>query len=126
MFHMLSCFTLSGERDVARFSAALDQLTRHLLARGLVGAVGPLGERRRHPVLDTDSERAHSHYLLLSFNDRGQADRAVAEIQQALEPGATLHHAVQELVSEPVFFCWEDLGPVNLLPANGPPAGHLS
>ena len=109
MFHMLSCFKVAEGSDITAFQAGLEAFTRELLNLGLVAEVGPVGERRNNTILDTDEERDHSHFLIMRFRDRAQADRAVAYIEERVQPGAGLHDTMYRHIADPVFICWEDL-----------------
>ena len=109
MVHMLSCFNLApGEalehmqQDIARFSD-------ELLGAGLVRSVSRVGRRFRHPVMDTDSDRNLEFYLIITFEDRAQCDRAVAEVFRHEGSLDSAHASVLGPVSDPVFVCWEDL-----------------
>ena len=107
MFHMLSAFSLKDGETLAGFQAAVDALDAHLRERDLVVETGPIGERVRHPVMDTD-ENNHQYYFLMSFRDRAQCDRAVALFYEREAPTDDLHLAVWKRVLDPVFTCWQD------------------
>ena len=109
MFHMLSCFDLRSGVTIDEFRQSLDALTKHLQDIDLVHSTGPVGRRQRHPIMDTDSERDHEYFFIMSFRDRAQCDRAVDYIQPRQEPGNSIHEAVYSKIAEPVFICWEDL-----------------
>ena len=109
MFHMLTCFNLKPEITIDDFRQAIANFTAHLVNNDLVQSTGPIGRRQRHPVMDTDSERDHEYYFIMSFRDRAQCDRAVAYILPHEEPGESIHEAVYSSVKKPIFICWEDL-----------------
>ncbi len=51
--------------------------------------------------MDTDDERDHEYFVVMSFKDRPQVDAAYAYILKHVEPGETSHNSV--------FICWQDL-----------------
>lgn len=59
--------------------------------------------------MDTDSERDHQYFFIMSFRDRAQCDRSVEQILLHKEPGASIHQAVYSKVKDEIFICWEDL-----------------
>ena len=108
MFHMLSCFNLQPETSLDDFRRSLDDFTSQLKDTELIESVGPIGRRQRHPIMDTDDERDHEFFLVMSFRDRAQCDRAVESIFKDDESDNSSHRSVYELVSDPEFICWED------------------
>ncbi len=58
--------------------------------------------------MDTDAERDLEYYMIMSFLDRAQCDRAIELINQAKEPTDSIHKSVYAKVSDPVFICWAD------------------
>jgi hypothetical protein len=108
MFHMLSCFNLKPGIALDSFKQSLAGLERHLRDIDLVHATGSIGRRQHHRIMDTDHERDHEYFFIMTFRDQAQCDRSVEHIQSNLEPGLTLHRAVWEKVEDPVFICWED------------------
>ena len=109
MFHMLSCFNLRPDISIDEFRVSLDDFTAHLLNGGLILEVGPIGRRQRDTIMDTDEDRDHEYYFLMSFHDRAQCDRAVEYIFQHQEPGESIHQSVYTLIADPVFICWQDI-----------------
>ena len=77
MFHMLACFNLKPEENIAEFRQSVARFSSHLLDADLVHTTGPVGRRQKDTIMDTDSERDHGYFLLMSFRDREQCDRAV-------------------------------------------------
>ena len=59
--------------------------------------------------MDTDSERDHQFFFIMSFRDREQCDRAVAHIYSKEEPAESIHNAVFTMIKDQVFICWEDI-----------------
>lgn len=109
MFHMLTCFNLAAGASVADFNQSLNAFSSHMQSQGLLESTGPVGRRQRHPVMDTDDERDHEYFFIMSFRDRAQCDRAVEQIQSSEQPGDSIHEAVYAEIRDPVFICWEDV-----------------
>jgi hypothetical protein len=109
MFHMLTCFDLEPEASLDEFREALARFTRHMKDIDLVERTGPIGRRQRHPIMDTDDERDHEYYFIMSFRDRFQCDRAVEYILPRKQPVESIHSAVHTRVKDPIFICWEDV-----------------
>ena len=80
MFHMLTCFNLKDEISIAEFGDSLARFSSHLVSLDLLHETGPIGRRQRHPIMDTDSERDHEYFFIMSFRDRAQCDEAVKHI----------------------------------------------
>lgn len=109
MFHMLTCFKLADENKIDAFQCALKSYANHMQEQGLLASLGPIGVRQTDTILDTDNERDHTHFFIMSFDDRAQSDAAVAYIERAREPAHTLHTSAYAHVVAPIFICWEDL-----------------
>ena len=109
MFHMLSAIKLKTGITVEEFRQSVEAFTAHMQKIGLLHSTSPIGRRRKHPIMDTDAERDHEYYLIMSFQDRAQCDRAVENILRHEEPGKSIHQAVFSSIEDPVFTCWEDL-----------------
>ncbi len=109
MFHMLSCFDLKPGEEPAVFASAYAAFVAEMQRLDLVVAGGPLGRRQRDTPMDTDAERDHGYFVLLSFRDRPQSDAAYAYIKRHVEPGDTAHESVYTRIENPVFICWQDL-----------------
>jgi hypothetical protein len=108
MFHMLVCFDLKPGVSLGEFKASLSSFSEHLCDADLAAGVGPLGQRQSDTPLDTDREREHQHFALMSFRDRAQADAAYQYLKRRKEPGDSLHRAVNSKAANPVFICWVD------------------
>jgi len=109
MFHMLTCFNLKPEIAMDNFRHAIAEFMEHMKANELVHSSGPVGRRQRDTIMDTDTERDHEFFFILSFRDREQCDRAVEYILPHEEPGESMHDAVYSKVKDQIFICWEDL-----------------
>ncbi|MEM7172350.1 MAG: hypothetical protein AAF530_19440 [Pseudomonadota bacterium] len=111
MFHMLSCFNLKPEGQIGEFRRAYDLFVQEMKVAGLVDGTGPIGERQSDTPMDTDEERDHRYFTLMSFRDRAQVDAAYAHILKHIEPGEKAHDNVYQMVEDPVFICWQDVSP---------------
>ena len=109
MFHMLTCFNLKPEFTLDQFRQSAADLTAHLVSIDLIDSASPIGRRQRNTILDTDSERDHEYFFIMSFRDRAQSDRAVDYLLPHEEPGESIHLAVYSKVTDQIFICWEDL-----------------
>ena len=109
MFHMLTCFNLQPGETIDAFRESLARLTAHLEAMDLVNTVGPIGRRQRDTIMDTDDERDHEYFFIMSFTDREQCDRSVEYMYREEEPADTLHKAVYGKIRDPVFISWLDI-----------------
>ena len=123
MFHMLSCFNLRPDRTVDEFRRSVAGFTAHLKKIDLVESAGPLGRRQTDTItesagplgrrqtdtiMDTDTERDHEYFFIMTFRDRAQCDGAVEHIYSLTEPEDSVHKAVYAMIENPVFICWED------------------
>jgi hypothetical protein len=109
MFHMLSCFDLVAGEDIEAFRSAYIEFVAYMKSENLLEHSGSIGRRRSDTPMDTDDERNHEYYVLMSFKDRAQVDAAYAYIKRHIEPGETSHLGVYKKVQHPVFVCWQDL-----------------
>ncbi len=108
MFHMLTCFDLKPGVDLPTFEAALAKYAEHLQSRQLLAAVSPVGTRARNTILDTDEGRSQSHFFLMQFANRRQADAATALIESGEKEPDHIHRAMYARADNMVFLCWED------------------
>ena len=109
MFHMLSCFDLKPGEDIAGFRRAYADFVAYMKSIDMVEGSGPIGRRQSDTPMDTDEERDHQYFVLMSFRDRPQVDAAYAYIKKHIEPGESSHNGVYTKVENPVFICWQDL-----------------
>lgn len=109
MFHMLSCFNLKSGEDIETFRKAYNDFVAYMKSIDLVANSGPVGQRQSNTPMDTDDERHHQYFAIMSFRDRTQVDAAYAYIKKHVEPGESSHNGVYERVENPVFICWQDL-----------------
>ena len=109
MFHMLSCFNLLPGESVTEFRSAYQAFFQDMQDLGLVEETGPIGKRQSDTPMDTDEERDHEYFVLMTFKDRPQVDTAYAYIMRHVDPGNTTHDSVYTKVADPVFICWQDM-----------------
>ena len=106
---MLTCFNLRRGETIESFRDSLAELTAHLKDRELVQQVGPIGLRQRDTIMDTDDERDHQYFFIISFADREQCDRSVEYMYSEEEPADTLHKRMYGKIKDPVFISWVDI-----------------
>ncbi|MEQ8667004.1 MAG: hypothetical protein RIC16_14890 [Rhodospirillales bacterium] len=109
MFHMLSCFCLKDGENIEAFRRHYEAFVAEMKTAGLVDGSGPIGRRQSDTPMDTDGERDHEYFAVMSFRDRAQVDAAYAHILKHVEPGNRAHDGVYTKVLDPVFICWQDL-----------------
>jgi len=109
MFHMLSCFDLKPGEDLAAFRDAYAEFVAYMKSVDLVVESGPIGRRHSDTPMDTDAERDHQYFSVLTFRDRTQVDAAYAYIMGHTEPGNSSHVDMYGRIENPVFICWQDL-----------------
>jgi hypothetical protein len=109
MFHMLTCFNLKPEVEIGEFRAAYMDFVEHMRGIDLVEGTGPIGLRQSDTNMDSDSERDHQYFVIMSFRDRAQVDAAYAKLVPHEEPEESAHWAVYSKVQDQIFICWEDL-----------------
>ncbi len=109
MFHMLSCFNLKSGVTTNDFQQALAILDAHLKDINMLYSTGNIGRRKRYRIMDTDDERSHEYFFVMTFSDLSQCDRSIEYVYSEEEPGYSIHRAVWTKVDNPVFICWEDI-----------------
>ena len=113
MFHMLSCFNLNPGEDIDDFRKSYMNFIDEMKKLGLVESSGPIGQRQSDTPMDTDNERDHRYFAVMSFRDRAQVDAAYDHIMRHRGPGDAAHDLVYTRVADPVFICWQDLSDMN-------------
>jgi hypothetical protein len=106
---MLSCFNLKSGEDIETFRKAYDDFAACMKTLDLITESGPVGRRQSDTPMDTDEERDHEFFAIMSFRDRAQVDAAYDYIMRHVEPGESSHNAIYSRVNNPVFICWQDL-----------------
>ena len=109
MFHMLSCFNLNSDEEIGTFQSAYLAFVDEMKRIDLVESTGPIGSRQSDTPMDTDDEREHEYFMVMTFRDREQADAAYAHILKHTGPSDAAHDKVYTRVLNPVFICWQDL-----------------
>lgn len=109
MFHMLTCFHLRPDVKIEAFRTAYSDFVQYMHRMNLVVTTGPIGERQSDTKMDTDRERDHKYFVLMSFRDRAQVDAAHAHLIPHAEPAESTHKAVYSKVQTPIFICWQDI-----------------
>jgi hypothetical protein len=109
MFHMLTCFHLKPGVELDTFRAAYADFVKYMKKMDLVAGSGPIGERQNDTKMDTDRQRDHKYYVILSFRDRAQVDAAYTHLVPHAEPAESAHKAVYSRALNPVFICWQDI-----------------
>lgn len=109
MFHMLTCFDLKPNVGIGDFRAAYSDLVAHLQSIDMMAGTGPVGRRQSDTPMDTDGERGHAFFVIMSFRDRAQVDATYAQFLLRQEPTQSIHHKVQTMMRNPVFICWQDI-----------------
>ncbi|MBT5242786.1 MAG: hypothetical protein HOL66_00920 [Rhodospirillaceae bacterium] len=109
MFHMLSCFNLKLGEDMDAFRSAYVDFVDYMKSIDLVEDSGAIGRRQPDTPMDTDNERQHEYFVIMSFRNQTQVDAAYAYIKKHVEPGESSHNDVYKKVQDPIFICWQDL-----------------
>ncbi|MFT5549880.1 MAG: hypothetical protein ACI9CO_001810 [Candidatus Azotimanducaceae bacterium] len=109
MFHMLSWFDLKPQQDIQAFKPAYSHFVKQMQALDLVESSGPIGQRQSDTPMDTDDDRKQQYFVIMTFRDRPQVDKAYAYIMEYIEPGKLAHGAVYSKVVNPYFICWQDI-----------------
>jgi hypothetical protein len=109
MFHMLVCFDLKPGVVIDEFRNSVSRFTEHLRGLDLAAGVSPIGARQSDTPLDTDRERSHQYFVTMSFRDRQQSDLAYQYLKEHIEPGHSIHKAVNSRAANPIFTCWSDI-----------------
>ncbi|MHA1537695.1 MAG: DUF6614 family protein [Alphaproteobacteria bacterium] len=106
---MLTCFDLKPGTGIDTFRAAYLGFVEHLRSIDLVASTGPIGRRQRDTKMDTDGERDHEYFVIMSFRDRAQVDAAYALLSAREEPADSAHEAINSQIRNPIFICWQDI-----------------
>ena len=109
MFHMLTCFDLKPGIDIGMFRTAYMEFVAHMRGIGLVEGTGQIGIRQSDTRMDSDGERDHQYFVIMTFCDRAQVDAAYAKLIPHEEPEESVHREVYSKVRNQIFICWEDI-----------------
>ena len=108
MFHLHTSFDLAADVAINDYRATLNAFATLMQKKGLIVETGPVMERCLHPIMDTDEERGHQYFFVISFTDREQCDAAVRDIQAAHPESDPVHRAIYQDIIRPIFSCWAD------------------
>ncbi len=110
MIHMLSKFDLKAGVAFDEFEKAYFGFIEAVRNLGLVESSGGIGQRVKNTPMDTAGECEPEYYSIMSFKDRTQLDAAYEHLLSAgsSEIEQKTHHAVHEMIANPVFICWQD------------------
>ena len=108
MFHLHSSFDLAPDVRIDDYRTTLTRFSAVRKDKGLIVETGPVMERCRHPIMDTDEDRGHQYFFEISFTDREQCDAAVRHIQAAKPDSDSVHRAIYQDIIKPIFCCWVD------------------
>jgi len=106
---MLTCFDLKVGVEIGAFRAAYTGFVEYMKSIDLVESTGPIGNRQSDTRMDTDAERKHQYFVIMSFRDRSQVDAAYAHLRPHDEPAESAHNAVYSKVRNQIFICWQDI-----------------
>ena len=67
MFHMLTCFDLKPDVEIGAFRAAYSDFVAYMRSIDLVERSGPIGRRQSDTKMDTDGERDHAYFVIMTF-----------------------------------------------------------
>ena len=108
MFHLHTSFDLAADVGIDEYRARLERFSAAMKKNGLIVETGPVMERCRHPIMDTDEHRGHQYFFVISFTDREQCDAAIRTIQGAHAESGAVHRALFDDIIRPIFSCWAD------------------
>lgn len=108
MIHMLSRFDLNPGVDIETFRSHYEALFRQMRDAGLVERTGKVGQREADTPMDTDDEDTRTYFVVMSFSNRDQMDRAYDHIAGTVGQALSAHPAVHRSVANSVFTCWRD------------------
>lgn len=106
---MLTCFDVKPEVEIGSFRTSYLEFVEFMKSIDLVASTGPIGERQSDTIMDTDNERDHGYFVVMSFRDRVQVDRAVELLSSHEEPSESAHKKVYSKVENQIFICWQDM-----------------
>jgi len=109
MFHMLTCFDLKPGVEIEAFRAAYLDFVDYMRSIGLVERSGPIGRRQNDTRMDTDGERDHEYFVIMSFRDRAQVDAAYAKLVACEGAESTAHEEAYSNIRNQIFICWQDI-----------------
>ena len=106
--HLLSAFDLREGVDEAVFIDAYRRFVQELYEADLIVDAQPIGRRVSDTPMDTDDERAHQFFTILTFRDRAHMDAAYAHIEARMRAVTGEHAAMYARTANQIFTCWQD------------------
>ena len=106
--HLLSAFNLRPGQDIHAFTEAYGTFVRELYEAGLIVDARPMGRRVSDTPMDTDEERDHQFFTILTFRDRAHMDGAYAHIEARMRAVTGEHAAMYARTANQIFTCWQD------------------
>ena len=110
MIHMLSAFNLKPGEDFEAFKLAYADFVDDAIKAGIVAHAEPIGQRVSDTPMDTDDDRTHQYFSIMSFKDRAQLDASYDYIERHAMPTTKTHVQMYKRIRDSVFTCWEDAG----------------
>ncbi len=108
MIHMLSSFEIKPSEDEAAFKTIYAEFVEDLIKDDLIASSSPIGTRVSDTPMDTDDDRAHTHFSVMSFRDRTQLNHAYAYMLHRRATATDSHHGMYTRITNSVFLCWQD------------------
>ena len=107
MHYLLSAVKLKPGESPETFAQTVAQLTDYLHSAELISGASAVGERYRHPIMDTDKDDL-DFFFTISFETRQQLDASVDYMTGRSGTGAQLHEQLWSQLAQYRFTCWED------------------
>ncbi|MEO0369857.1 MAG: DUF6614 family protein [Pseudomonadota bacterium] len=106
--HLLSAFDLRRGTDAAQFAEAYRVFVQELYDADLIVDARPMGRRVSDTPMDTDEDRDHQFFTILTFRDRAHMDGAYAHIEARMRRATAEHAAMYARTANTIFTCWQD------------------
>ncbi len=106
--HLLSAFDLRSGQHEESFVEAYRVFVQELYDADLIIDARPMGRRVSDTPMDTDEERAHQFFTILTFRDRAHMDAAYAHIEARMRAVTGEHAAMYACTANQIFTCWQD------------------
>ena len=106
--HLLSAFDLRPDQDEASFIEAYRVFVQELYDARLITDARPMGRRVSDTPMDTDKDRSHQFFTILTFRERAHMDAAYAHIEARMRAVTGEHAAMYARTTNQIFTCWQD------------------
>lgn len=106
--HLLSAFDLRRGQDAESFAEIYGTFVRELYEADLIVDARPMGRRVSDTPMDTDEERDHQFFTILTFRDRAHMDAAYAHIEARMRAVTGEHLDMYSRTANQIFTCWQD------------------